>query len=164
MRRVACAFTCARAHTHIEFTCVVGVCDSGTIQIWPLTRASSAWDPPPGCPCLKWRRCDITASDTQWPLCACTASLMPPYPSGCQAMGRPVWEIMLPGRSVSPYDIRKWYPVLWDVYVLYNASWLCQHWRLCILPVLRCVMQTPHDKHFLCVQLGSCLIQLAPSI
>lgn len=128
----------------------------GTIQIWPLTRASSAQDPPTGCPCLKWRGCDITVSDTQWPLCACTASLMPPYPGGCQAMGRPVWEIMLPGRSVSPDDIRKWYPAFWDVYLLYNASWLCQHRRLYILFVLRCVMQTPQSQRLKWQALSLC--------
>lgn len=83
----------------------------GTIQSWPLTQASSAQYPPTGCQCLKWRGCDITVLDTQWPLCACTASQMPAYPCGCQAIGRHMWEIMLPGSSVSPYDIRKWYPV-----------------------------------------------------
>lgn len=76
-----------------------------TIQRWPVTRASSALHPPTGCRCLKWRGCDITALETQWPLCALTASQMPAaYPGGCQAMGRPMWEIMLPGSSVSPYD------------------------------------------------------------
>lgn len=83
----------------------------GTIQNWPLIRASSAPHPPTDCQCLKWRGSDITAPDTQWPLCARTASQMPAYPSGCQATGRPMWGIMLPGSNVSPYDIRKWNPV-----------------------------------------------------
>lgn len=56
----------------------------GTIQSWPLIWASSALHPPTGCQCLKWRGCDITALDTQWPLCALTASdaSLPQWMSG----------------------------------------------------------------------------------
>lgn len=56
-------------------------------------------------------------------------------PSGCQAMGRLKWEIMLPGSSVSQYDIRKWY------------VWMCTSVRGHI-----CYVTThTHSRKLLCV-------------
>lgn len=88
--------------------------------------ASSALCPPTAYQSLKSRGCDITALTVQWPLCVPTASQMPAYPSGCQAMGRPMWKTLLPGSSMSPHEIdQEVAEVMWSsiyVCIMYHSS------------------------------------------